>query len=335
MGRLNSANFMELQQLTKSPFERLNLKDFLHTTEQNVEIKESYSNIFIKKYYTEKQFLYFESILYYILGLKSFNIIHLVEELERYFVSENGKIPESEKILTALGYRECYSLSTKDYNRLTRRMIELALEGKYHIEKYGVVFHFATRFKNMLNINISKLKNQLKRAIKNHFSKSPYVQNLSFRLSYDPNIEFAAELQEIINYCVEINDQNLEHQSKTSISEFLKLFANDFNAFASKVNDQNDEFRFSPFWLETTPKKVFATLQKLNGNNVRDFAFIIERRYRQHIYEKLHPEKKFLIELKGLINIPTKKRKIKNLKNVSLDFLSEKLTLCISNFPAT
>jgi hypothetical protein len=213
-------------------------------------------------------------------------------------------------------------------------MIVLALEGKYHISKYGTVFHFVTRFKNILNINIPKLKNRLKGAIKKHFSKSPYINQLSFHLSYDPNTEFAIDLKEIINYCIEINDQNLKHQNKTNISEFLKLFADDFNAFASKVNDQNDEFRFSPFWLETTPKKVFTILQKLNGNNVRDFAFILERRYRKHIFNELYPEKRFLIELKNVIDNPTKKRKFKNLKNASFEFLSEKIANCIDNFPA-
>ena len=211
-------------------------------------------------------------------------------------------------------------------------MLEFVDDGKYQLRQYATVFHFATRFNNILDYNFKNLKRRFKKGIKNGISNYTYNYDLGFHMSLSSDTEFRDDVIEIISYCLEINDSLQKDNTETELKELFDLFQNDYDSFIEKVSDRDNELRFSPFWLEFNLIKVVKTIGQLENEKIWKLGHYFKNRYRVHIYEKIFPEKDFVIKLREVINKPTRKRKVKSLKNASLNFLTQTLSECENNF---
>lgn len=331
IGYLNSSNFEEIQRLNDYNFHDFDLL-LTKQTDKITEAVKSYSDLFKEKYFSNKNYHYIDSIFRYIIGQSAFNIENLKIELDKLFIVENGEISETQKILNQLGYFNCLDLTDKNYRTLTNKMIRFVENGKFKLSEYPTAFHFATRFNNVLGFNIDKLKNKFKKGIKKgnvHYKIEKY---LHFRLVIDKKTEFKEDLKEIMNYCINTNNKIEKIKDKENIKELEALFESDFLKFIEKAQEDNGKYKFTPFWLDISINKVYQVLNQLSNNNLVELAFYFQNRYRIDTYEKLYPEIDFLINLKNKINFP-KKRKIKNLRNASLDFLVRHIDESINNFP--
>jgi hypothetical protein len=152
-------------------------------------------------------------------------------------------------------------------------------------------------------------------------------------MSVSHDTEFKEDVIEIIKFCIEINDSLKETNYENDLGELFKLFQTDFNAFIEKVQERDYDYRFVSFWLEFNLNKIVSTIRKLDNEQIWNFGNYFNSRYRKHIYEKLYPEKNFVIKLREKIDKPTAHRKRKILKNASLDYLSKCLKECEQNFP--
>lgn len=152
-------------------------------------------------------------------------------------------------------------------------------------------------------------------------------------MSVSSDTEFIDDVIEIIKYCVEINDSLQKVNKETELKELFDLFQNDYDSFIEKVSERDNELRYSPFWLEFNLKKVVKTIGQLENEKIWKLGHYFKNRYHVHIYEKIFPEKDFVIKLREEINKPTRKRKVKSLKNASLNYLTQTLSECENNFP--
>jgi hypothetical protein len=118
----------------------------------------SYSDQLIQTYYFNERFNYYGSIYDYITGGSTFNIDMMLDELKKaYHLDKDGVSPQYE-VFNSLNYENCFTLSNKEYKILTRKMLSFAKLGKYDIDLYLTIFHFALRFNNPLNLSPDKLE---------------------------------------------------------------------------------------------------------------------------------------------------------------------------------
>lgn len=334
LGLLNSTNLEEVKDLDKRLFVITDINHFSGNSEKKeIESKEpEYIDVFKKKYYTNKKYYFFSSIYEYITGTKAFRIDVLKEELEAYFIIKDGVVPEQDKVLNDLGYSVCLKLSDKEYRELTFKMLSFLDEGKYQLQQFGTIFHFATRFNNILNFNFTNLKKRFKRGILKGKPNYKYISKLDSYMSVSYDTEFKDDVIEIVNYCLEVNDSLKEATNDIELINLFELFQTNFDAFINKVQEIDNELRYSPFWLKFDISKIIHTIRKLDNEQIRDLEYYFKLRYQKVIYNMLYPEKDFVIKLREQIDKPTALRKRKNLRNASLDYLSKCLNECEQNF---
>lgn len=293
----------------------------------------TYAEIYKEKYLeksSHKKTLYFDSIFKYITGASSFKIDELISDVNNKFQVEDSKIPEREIIMQKLSYWQCIDLSLNEYRNLTNQLLSFVDKGEYKLDQYPSIFHHATRFENILNFNLLKLKKRFKRGIsKGEFA---YKQSLSFHFSISSESEFYEDLKEIGEYCIETNKQIKANSQNEEIKSLFELFKNDIRAFLEKVNEPNTQLMYSPIFSEFNFNKFWATFKKAKNSELIEFGFDLKRRYTKYVYPDLNPEKEFLENLKTKLEMEITKPKTRKLDKITFEFLVKKINESIDNF---
>jgi len=327
-GNINSSNFDKIEGSDSIVF--INQMVNIAKTD-NKPVEKSYESQFIEKYYGKNEFIFLNSIFSYLTGQSAFDKDELIDELKKIYVVENGNIPESQKILTKLGYFDCLKLSDKEYKAYTYQMLEYLDNGEFSLDQYPTAFHFATRFDNVLQLNIQKLEKRFKKGIENGAHKYRYDRHLSFRISISDETEFREHITEIKEYCVTMNKKLEEKIEGENFNDLIVLLSSDIGKFIESLYDPNNQYHSKPFWTKIPINKVYQIINKLNNYDITELSFFFKERYKRYIISTLYPEKEFLFDIKEIINKP-KKRKVKNLRNAALDFLISKIDESIKNF---
>lgn len=293
----------------------------------------TYSEIYEEKYLdkqSQKKTLYFDSIFKYITGSQSFNIEELIAEVKSKYQIEDSKIPEREKITHRLSYWQCIDLSPKDYRNLTNQMLSFVDKGEFKLDQYPTVFHYATRFNNILNFNIAKLTKRFKRGIKK--GDFAYQPSLHFHISISANSEFYNELKDIGEHCLEVNRQIKKETEDAEIESLFELFKTNILEFLEKVNEPNTRLRYSPVFSKFNFNRFWSSLKKVKNTELIEFGFDLKRRYKKSVYPDLYPEKEFLEKLKDKLELEIGKQKIRKLDKVAFEFLIKNINESIENF---
>ncbi len=336
LGYLNATNINKIEDISdvsNSIFDFSKISSEQNNTNQEKEeIKTTYIESFKEKYYSKEKFYFFKSIFDYITGIKAFCIDNLKSELDNYFILEKGEIPKQEILLKRLAYLDCLNYSNKEYRSLTTKMLKFSDQGLFQLGQFSTVFHYATRFNNLMGYNLDNLKERIKKGIRKGKDKYKYQENLSFYMSVSSDTEFKEELLDIVKYCLAINESLKNKKEENNLESYFKLFVEDFDKFDSTTREHNNEIRFTLFWTHFDVLKVYRRIRKLDNSQIWKFGHYINSRYRKNIYDKLYPEKEFVDQLYNLINNNSKERKKKNLQNASLDYLSKCLREAKLNF---
>lgn len=294
---------------------------------------ETYQEIYIRKYLDDniqRRKVYFESIFNYITGSSSFSIDKLIDELKSTFVLEGNKVPKREKLLNDLSYWQCIDLNTNEYRRLTSEILTFVDKSEYKLDQYPTVFHYATRFNNVLNYNLDNLKKRFKKGItKGTFDYKP---SLHLHLHISSNTEFYEDVKEIGEYCIQTNKEIKLKSENEQVENLFKLFQSDFKEFLEKVNEPNTELRFKPIFAKFNFNKFWYTLKKAKNTELIEFGFDMVRRYTKSVYPELNPEKQFLKQLKEKLELEIGKLRITKIDKVAYEFLISKINESINNF---
>jgi CRISPR/Cas system CMR-associated protein Cmr5 small subunit len=332
LGKLNTTNFSDIIEIYQGF--SFNLSRLIVESKKEDEPK-TYPELFKEKYLPDDniQRKYFDSIFNYITGKTSFKIEQLSSELNSIYKFEDNTIPEREKLISKLSYWDCVDLKHSEYRSLTASLLEYVDKGEFSLEQYPTVFHYATRFDNLLNYNIENLKKRFKKGIQKGKADYNYVRSIHFRLSVDKTSEFYEDLKEIVEYCIEINNGIKENQELKELTDIFSLFSSNFNSFLEKVEEMNNEFMFTPYFTNFDFNKTWRTIKKLDNSQIINLAFYFQGRYRKHIYEKIYPEKEFLENLNKKVENLISNKSTNKLKKATLKFFSERIMESIKNFP--
>lgn len=321
-GRLNPLTYDMVIELDK--YNSFGLSKLISNKAEGA-IEKNYTDEFYKKYYSNSVYRYLDSVFKHITGQSPFEISKLKKELNKWFPNEDGNVPEELKVLNSLSYIICLDLSDREYKRLTYKMIRYAEQGKYSINEYPTVFHFATRFNNLLDLDFENLKSRLKKGIDRGKANNNYDHTPMLRLYVDEESEFRKDIEEIVHYCVKVNETIKKENRKQKNKEINILLKTDLNGFI-RANKDN---KYLPFLMDFSIHDTYLAINSLTNSQITDFAFYLGNRYTTPP-QSLKEETNFLITLKERINKP-KKRNIKNLRNTALDLLIQKIDLGINN----
>ncbi len=294
---------------------------------------ETYQETYKRKYLddtVQRKKVFFESIFNYITGSSSFSIDKLIEELKSIFVIEDNKVPKREKVLNTLSYWQCIDLNTNEYRKLTNEMLKFVDTGEYKLDQYPTVFHYATRFNNLLNYNLENLKKKFKRGIKK--GTFEYKPSLHFHLHISANTEFYEDLKEVGEYCILINKEIKVKSEKEEVENLFELFQNNFKEFLEKVNEPNTELRYKPIFAKFNFNKFWSTLKKAKNTELIEFGFDMARRYTKYVYPELNPEKHFIEKLKEKLESEISKSRTTKMDKIAYEFLVSKINESINNF---
>jgi hypothetical protein len=332
MGKLNSSNFENIQEIYQGTF--ISISSLLNPKTVD-ETPKTYSDEYREKYILNRQTkkFYSDVIFKYITGSNTFLIDQFSDELNLIYKFEDNKIPEREQVLNKLNYWSCVDLKYKDYKSLTNKMLDFVDKGEYTIEQYPTIFHYALRFDNLLRYNIDKLKHRFKKGILKGQKNYQYISDFHFKISIDKSSEFYDVQIEILEFCNQLNG-NLKKSIETKkTGDLFDLFMKDFDAFIDKIEDNNNEFHFTPFFVKFNFDKTWNRLKKLTNTQLINFGFYLRGRYRVQIYNGLLPEKEFLTSLELKIKEDLVSNKTLKMKKVALNFLHVKVKESIGNFP--
>ena len=333
-GDLQPENFEEIRQLYINGY--FDLSSFVNDGPQvqfqdNKEKTKTYKESYRDRYLEQKdQNTLFDSIFKYLVGESAFHIDDLKGEINSAYKIEDEKIPRREIILRKLSYWDCVNLPFDQYRKLTNEMLDLADKSEYSLEQYPTIFHYASRFENMLNYNLEKLVKRLKRAIKK--GDFVYQDSLHFRLSISINSEFYDKLKEVGDSCLQKNEDIKSGNESREMSDLFDLMKNNFNEFLEHLIDQNKAYRFSPVFIKFNFNSFWREFKKISNSDLIEFAFVIKRRYTRQIYPELFPEKEFLEKLEKKINSEIVKPTTKKLNKVSYEFIQNKIKESLQNF---
>lgn len=306
---------------------------FSHKTQSEEEKIETYQEIYKKKYLDENdqgKKVFFESIFNYITGNSSFSIDRLVKELKSIYIIENNKIPEREQVLGKLSYWQCVDLTISEYRKLTNDMLKYVDSSDYKLDQYPTIFHYATRFNNLLNYNLENLKKRFKKGIrKGNFQ---YMTSLHFHLSISSTSEFYEDLKEIGEYCLQINNKTKNQSEKEELRSLFELYKTNFKEFLEKVSEPNSQLKYTPIFSKFDFNKFWSILKKLKNTELIEFGFDLKSRYTKYVYPDLNPEKEFLEKLKEKLELELTKPRTKKIDKIAFEFLVTKINESIENF---
>jgi hypothetical protein len=314
-----------------NPFSTLSLSDIrfknAKSSKDNSDLSEQevsdYRNQFLAKYYPDAHtYHFYSSVFNYITGGNTFNIDQLREELSKaYFNIENLQLPQN-IVLQKLLYTNYFYLDTKEYKKQTYAMLKYVDEGIYPLNTYTVVFHFATRFNNLLQFDIQSLLKRFKKGIKKVVNHFEYDKDFETSYIYRNDTEWSGNLLEIYEFCASIN-KKLSYKITTQTSYgLLILLSDNLDEFILKTEDRQSDLVLQPLFSSLEITKVLRIINSYDSLNLYKFTQYLMRRYKEtFIINYFNPDKEFFEELVANLSIASKKRKIKNLRNHHLDSL--------------
>lgn len=326
LGKLNDENLNLIIDYFTNKLYGLSL--FRSKQENN---KKNYIDEFTEQYnVTDLQLLYFQNILNYIIGYNILEADNLLLELKELYKTESLNFSEKELIFNKLKYWNCVNLSSKEYKSETRNLLKLIDNNKATLDEFPIIFHYVTRFDNLLNLKIDNLKNKFINKIKK--GKYEYIKNIRSRFYINSSEKYIAEIQEIMQICIQKNIEILDLQKQKNLEEIFKSFQENFDNFIEDFQNINNEFIAQPFFASFSFNKFWQVINKLSNSQLVELGFMIESRYRQSIYSEILVEKDFLVSLRRKFEGKINSSKSTKLNIASLKNVIEKIDKVMPNF---
>ncbi len=292
IGKLIENNISTIKDLYSNNF-RYNFDQFKFKKEER---EKTYREVFIEKYFKDvpldKNF--FPSVFNYILGKDEFTIEKFGEDISFYLKITDKTIPEEQELLQELAYWECVQLSENNYKSKTNKLIQYIKEGKMSLDQYVTVFHYATRFNNILEYNLDDLKGLFFKSMYDNtkkFGEVP-IQKLKYAVSNDA--EYKEYLSAINEECLKVNKEIQNSNKKKYWLNKYEEFKDNYDNFIDESRITNSETSLKPYLSYFPTIETADFVINLTKIQIISFAEYIRDRYKSNSANYLSPDKKFL-----------------------------------------
>jgi len=329
-GRISFKNRQNLNFNGVQNWANISLDDIIDNNNQT-DNESTYKNQYLKEYYLNDNYFYFNSIFEFLTGGPILKKEDLISELyEIYHIKDNKFLPQYE-ILDKLGYPNVYSLSDKTYLNYTKEMLKFSNEGKYDISNYLNVFHFATRMGNPLRLNMDKLTTRIISGMKKGQAEYRYNSSLKFAFALGENVENKTYLTKIKNAALDLNEQIQNKSVITDSKRLEKLCFSNFKLFYSEILTREGQYLYSPILQNFNAVKFYR--QFSNGENEKKWQMIrfINNRFTEQKSFSLKPEIQFLESIRMLNSEKIKKLPKSGLKQFLFNEFNTELDYAIVN----
>lgn len=313
------------EDLDKAPFADWG-QMFSKKKEANTEeIEVSFREEIIQKYFeNSSEFQFFESIYSFVTGADEFDVELLKCEFSKLFNIANEASPER-SILNSLNYRNCFRLDNKSYRNYTFQMIRFASEGKYQLKDYLTVFHFATRFENLLNLKISQLVEKLIEGSEKAKKHDSYEESLEMHFSIPENSPFESQLKDIAAHILKLNEELKEEKIALEASLLVGEFFTHRNIFIQEILNRDSKWIYTPVFNHANAHKFFVAINRGPNEALAELLDLFKKRYSKGLAHMMAKELEFFKTLELKLAPVSLVRKRKNLKNHLLNSMHSEL----------
>lgn len=283
---------------------------FENAKNENKNDNKTYKESFIEKYYSGKNYRFFESVFNFVTGGSIFKIDQLTNELYQYYGISDNSIPIHDEILYKLSYTNVFSLSDKEYRGLTKEMLSYSDKGLYDLKDYANIFHFASRFENPLRYNIDNLFKRIVKGIKKGKLNYSYNKFLDIHLDVSKESEYYDILKTLIKLILEFNNELKNVSKQKDLEDLQKVCYSNFDEFNDIVFNKKREYLNIPIFKYFSSHNFYKFFLNSSGEVKFKIARFWESRYLNdfiHFDSKIKDEITFLESLKDRIETKIKK----------------------------
>ncbi|GEM_PF-2528680 len=331
-GRINAQNASEIPGFYKRIIIFDESKGFALKTNSPESKPKVFKDEFREKYldFNKYQNLYFQSIFNHIIGLQYLDSDNLLSDIKQIYKFSNNQIPRHQQVIEELKYWNFIDLSFKEYKDLTFEMLKYVDKGEYGLEQYTTVFSFCIRFENKLRFDLSKLKKRFQKGINKNLVR--FVADLEFYISVSPEVYCYQDVVDVMSYCITKNENLRNIDKKISAEELFNLFESDYGSFSTKFENNENEFKYIPFFDNISFSRFIKCLKKMKNTDLINLAYLFSRRFSRHFSTSLNCEKDFLIRLQIKIEAVINSKKTPKMDVEAYKILLDKISYSLSNF---
>jgi len=271
---------------------------FGNSKKEKKEEEKTFREKFLEQYYSGDSFSYFNSVYVFLTGGSVLKLDELLQELKKHYHIEENKILPQYEVFNSLGYHAVFSLSDKEYNKLTGKMLSYSDTGSYDILNYITIFYFASRFGNPLKYNLDKLERRVITGMKAGKANYKYIDQLDFYLNVDGNAEHRDRLLRIRKVALELNRQINTNNQATDSARLEEMCHKNFEQFYTEVLSNDKPYFYTPIFQSFSAHKFYLLF--LNSDNKMRWEIVRfwSSRYRDYPASQLKPEIEFLEKFK-------------------------------------
>jgi hypothetical protein len=232
------------------------LEDYRINNGAKAEEPKDKGEIFVAKYYENKNdYKFYGSIFDFATGACEFDIEQFQEDFKSNYHLDKGDVLPEYQVVNALSYFQVLDLSDIEYREKTLQLIDFAKQGKFKLIEYLMVYHYASRFENILELDLDKLRDELLVTIENLEKDENYIRKDDTPLIQLQHSNSENANQEIIRHkLIEIVKRKQGTTKDQELKNITKTFEKDLANLDERFHNDAD------FKMSITQTPVFASV---------------------------------------------------------------------------
>ena len=296
----NNRDQLYVRDFNLSDFENIQFK---FDNRQNKEEVKTYRQKFVEKYYPDTLFTFFTSIFNFITGGSIIQFNELVIELKKLYHIQDDVIPMHYEVFNQLNYPKVFSLSDKEYKKLTFQMLRYSDKGLYDLSEYLTVFSFSVRFNNPCKFKLDQLEKRIIDGMKKGKLNYNFQSSLDFYLQVDIKSQNIERLQRIRSVALGINKEICIVSTKVDSKRLEDICYKDFEGFCDGVLKRDSQYSYMSIFNTFNANKFYQFFLKADGKLQWEILNFWSSRYGQYPHSALKEEIIFLQMLKNKLSI--------------------------------
>jgi hypothetical protein len=311
------------------------LEGYRNDASEKVPEDASKAESFIAKYYENKhEYKFYESIFSFVTGAQTFDVQEFGKEFARHFNLEKGKILQEYKVAEELGYSQVFDLSDNAYREKTYQMIDFAKKGLYKLVDYLMVYHYASRFDNLLELNLDALREDLLEALDKLAEDEAFLESdLTPQIQLENSVTADPNMEAIRSKALQILSINRERRKQKKLESTTITFEKDLENLETRYHTDTD-FKIAvtqgPILAELNTDKLLDQLLTRSPSSTRMLTAILHSRYMRP--ESFRSEKTFAKEVLRKIQNHLEEDGPRTLRNWVLRELRDELVRSCAKF---
>lgn len=242
------------------------------------DIEKTYFDEFYEKYFTEKNAVFYESILSFITGGDTFVYQNLLGDLKSsFYITETDGIAKEYQALQLLQVMDIYDLEDDESLKIHNDIFAFLKSGKYKTSELPSLFYQLTADTCPLSIEPEKLCSLIIDLLENKKNEHEYHPLLAEYLTVNSENPYSEYLIAIRKKLLEINEYKGKDEHEKEIMSLNKLAKKNFNDFGQEL--MKDESKLRMLLCNLEPKFVFDTFLSAKNKDKRLFNLAINHRY--------------------------------------------------------